>query len=487
MASNVSIQFDRHGKLPVYRQIAQALSERIRTGELAPGERLPAVRTLARTLQVNTITVVKAYRELEQLGLVRARTGSGTFVVPGGRVNVRAPGIGKEADLLGQGQVEIPPGAINFASATPDPGLLPVAAVQRLLNRVIERDGGQAFAYQDSRGYLPLREAVASALGTLGICAAAGAIQVISGGQQGIDVVAKSLLGPGDAVLVECPTYPGAMAAFRSRGARILSVPLEADGPDLTALERLLATVRPRIFYVMPTFQNPTGVVYSRKKKEALLALAQRFGLTLLEDDYLRELNFTEADLTPLAALAPPEVPVLYLKSFSKVLLPGLRLAFLVVPPALGGEVLAAKHTSDIFTSGLFQRVFELFLRERTWEEQLGRIRAVYEERYRTMIAALRDTLPPEITFTPPPGGLNFWLRLPGKQDAAALYQEALKEGVVISPGALFVPAPGPSPWFRLTYASLTPEEIRQGTARLGKACRRLLGKENAVDYTPFV
>lgn len=488
MANTVSVHLDRKSSLPLYRQIAREIAARIRAGEIEPGTKLPAIRLLARVLGVNTVTVVKAYQELERAGLAFSRAGSGTFVAPGSQGDpTLSPDEQPSLELLDQGQVEIPAGAINFASATPDPDLLPVKTVQRLINQVIERDGGRAFAYEDSRGYPPLREAVAAELGRLGIHAGAAAIQVISGGQQGIDVVAKSLLRPGDTVLVEEPTYPGALAAFRSRGARILPVPLEEDGPDLTTLERLLATTRARFFYFMPAFQNPTGIVYSRAKKEGLLQLAARSHLTLLEDDYIRELSFTSMDLTPIAALAPPEVPVLYLKSFSKVLLPGLRLAFLVVPPALGREILAAKHTSDIFTSGLFQRVFDLYLREGIWEEQLARVRALYEERYHALSAALKKELPAEISFKPPAGGLNFWLRLPGNLDADELYREALRERVVIAPGSAFTSGAHPSSCFRLTYASLSLEEIRQGTALLGTAIRRLVGEADETTYTPFV
>lgn len=486
MARSVSVRIARDTSLPLYQQIAEQLAHQINSGEIAPETRLPAIRLLADELQVNTATVVRAYQELKQAGLAVSRTGSGTYVV--GSIPVQQ---NEEKHLpltlLDQGQVEIPAGAINFASATPDPDVLPVGIVQRLINKVIERDGGDAFAYEDSRGYPPLREAVAVTLKQIGIEASTDSIQVISGAQQGIDIVAKSLIDPGDTVLVEQPTYPGALAAFRSRGAHILSVPLQNDGPDLDVLEQTLHTSQPQFFYLMSAFQNPTGIVYSRDKKEKLLQLAARFRLTILEDDYLRELTFNEVDLTPLAAIAPTEVPILYLKSFSKVLLPGLRLAFLVVPPAVSKEVLTAKHASDIFTSGLFQRVFELLIREGIWEEQLAKVRDLYRERYLALSAALHQHLPETISFDLPAGGLNFWLRLPGKKDAFELYKEALQEGVVIAPGSAFSCTGGLSPYFRLTYASCSPEEIERGVTLLATAVRRLLGESPKPDYMPFV
>lgn len=487
MLNSVSVRLDRDASVPLYQQIARQLAEQIETGKIAPESKLPSIRMLANKLQVNTVTVVKAYQELKQAGLAASRGGSGTYVVARVGLNESATHEHLSLTLLDQGQVEIPAGAVNFASATPDSDLLPVATVQRLINQVIERDAGDAFAYEDSRGYPPLREAVARALRELGINTAADNIQVISGAQQGIDIVAKSLINPGDTVLVEEPTYPGALAAFRSRGARIISVPLNQNGPDLDALEQILTTVRPRFFYLMPAFQNPTGIVYNKEAKKGLLQLAARFRLTVLEDDYLRELSFNEVDLTPLAALAPPEVPVIYLKSFSKVLLPGLRLAFLAVPPAMAQEVLTAKHASDIFTSGLFQRVFELLMREGVWEQQLAKVRRLYKKRHRALSTALRQQLPSAIDFNPPPGGLNFWLRLPAGHNAFDLYREALQEGVVIAPGSAFTATGGPSPYFRLTYASCSPEEIERGVTLLSTAVRRLLGELPRPDYMPFV
>ncbi|HHT71157.1 MAG TPA: PLP-dependent aminotransferase family protein, partial [Firmicutes bacterium] len=219
MLNSVSVRLNRDASVPLYQQIARQLAEQIETGKIAPESKLPPIRMLATKLQVNTVTVVKAYQELKQAGLAASRGGSGTYVVARVGLTESATHEHLSLTLLDQGQVEIPAGAVNFASATPDSDLLPVATVQRLINQVIERDAGDAFAYEDSRGYPPLREAVARALRELGINTAADNIQVISGAQQGIDIVAKSLINPGDTVLVEEPTYPGALAAFRSRGA----------------------------------------------------------------------------------------------------------------------------------------------------------------------------------------------------------------------------------------------------------------------------
>jgi 2-aminoadipate transaminase len=485
----VSVHLDSDSTIPLYQQIAQQLAEQIKRGHISAGSKLPAIRLLANKLKVNTITVVKAYQELKQAGLAISRPGSGTYA--SFLDDITADTLPKfeqtTSSMLSQGQLEIPPGAINFASITPDPSLLPVKTVQQLINQVIDRDGGHVFAYEDSRGYPPLRQAIAATLRELGLRVNADNIQIISGAQQGIDIIAKSLIDPGDTVLVEEPTYPGALAAFRSRGARIATVPLEEDGPDLKVLKHLLTTAHPRLFYLMPTFHNPTGIVYSREKKEGLLRLAAHYGLTIVEDDYLRELVFKEADLTPLAALAPAGVPVLYLKSFSKVLLPGLRLAFLAVPPVIGREILTAKHTSDIFTSGLFQRVFELLLKDDIWEQQMTRVRKLYKQRYLVLNTALRQELPPAITFRTPDGGLNFWLRLPDGKNAFELYQEALKEGVIIAPGSTFNSDGHASPYFRLTYASSSPEQIRRGVTMLATATRRLLGETPKPNYMPFV
>lgn len=452
---NVPIHLQRDSHQPLYAQIVDALSQAIESGALPPGARLPSIRALARHLQVNTVTVVTAYKELELGGYVWSRVGSGTFVRTGPPAETTR-------------QIYIPHHGINFASATPTPEIFPVADFKRLLNKVLDRDGGHAFGYQESQGWPPLRESMAQYLAKNGIQSPVENIHIISGAQQGIDLAAKTLVNQNDTIFVEEPTYHGAIASFQSRGARIVSIPLESSGPNLKVLRQQLRRHRPRLFYAMPNFQNPTGYSYSQQKKQALLDLAREYQFTIVEDDYLSELSF-QGPTTPRTLKAmDKEDLVIYIKSFSKILMPGLRLGLLVAPARLNHSLGAAKQFSDISSSGLLQRTLDLYLREEAWQVHLQKLRQIYSARYQRAEAEIKEHLP-QLRFTPPGGGLHLWLQLPQGMDGDELYRHCLREEVLITPGSFFSPSDSYRQYFRLSYAAVTPEEISRGIETMGK------------------
>lgn len=452
---NVSIQLQRQGKEPLYTQIASALAEAIESGQLAPDTRLPSIRALAAALAVNTVTVVTAYRNLEQQGYIWSRVGSGTFVRPAPPAETTR-------------QIYIPHNGINFASATPTPEIFPVADFKRLLNQVLDRDGGHAFGYQESQGWPPLREAMQKYLISSDIHTPADNIHIISGGQQGIDLAAKILANPGDTIFVEGPTYHGAIASFRSRGARIIPIPLEKDGPNLRELGQQLRRHNPKFFYVMPNFQNPTGYSYSVQKKQALLDLARERQFFIVEDDYLSELSFDDISRRPLKAMDSHD-QVMYIKSFSKILMPGLRLGLAVTPAPLNYGIGAAKQFSDISSSGLLQRTLDLYLREQTWHQHIQAMREFYSARYEAALKALAEYLPKEVHFTAPGGGLHLWLKLPQGISGDELYQRCLREDVLITPGSFFAPSGLYDQWIRLSYAAASEDEIFKGVETMGR------------------
>ncbi|MGI5840371.1 MAG: PLP-dependent aminotransferase family protein [bacterium] len=493
---NVSIHIDRNSEKPVYRQVYEQLKAKILAGELRANEKLPPLRELAGSLGVNLVTIVSAYRCLEQDELVIKRVGSGTYVAPA--AGHYLPGSEEESvifsediRLMGQGQMQVQEGALNFATGTPTADLFPVDDIKSLLNEILDREKGYAFAYQKSQGYYPLRESIHRYLSHGGLNVNIGDIMIVSGAQQGIDILAKAFLRSGDTLVSESPTYTGAISAFRSRGASILTVPIGSDGPDLVGLEEVLSKNRVRLIYVMPNFQNPTGYSYSPAKKLAILRLAERFDALLVEDDCLSDLNFSGQDCTPLKALDQLG-RVIYVKSFSKILMPGFRLAFLVVPSAFLNDVLAAKHTADISTSGLTQMVFDLYLRKGLWQKHIVRMKELYHERYLAMLRALRLHLPPEVEFSPPGGGLSFWLALPAGYYADSLYPEAIRRGIAFTPGSAFLPRQQPSRYFRLSIATVAAGEIDSGIRSLGEVIRTYLSGTAAVSpeqtsYTPIV
>jgi DNA-binding transcriptional MocR family regulator len=499
---SINIKIDNSGQMPLYLQIASQLSALIKKGDIKPGEKLPPIRKLARNLGVNPITVVNAYKTLEEEGYVYSRIGSGTFAVnhyeygkSGDIQKFSLPLLEEtghsEFSLMDQGQIQIKPGTINFASATPSPELFPVNEFKEVLNEVLERDKGFAFSYQESQGFYPLRESIADFVELYNINTTPEEIQIISGAQQGIDIISKVLINPGDYIFIESPSYTGAISAFNSRGARLVEIPIKPDGIDLDFLENSLNKQRPKFIYLMPCFQNPTGYLYSEATRKGILDLAERYNFLIIEDDHLSDLNFSNKRVLPLKS-SDKNHRVVYIKSFSKIFMPGLRLAFLISPVQIFNDILTAKHSSDISTSGLLQRAFDLYLRKGIFPAHIESTRRIYKQRYDTMLSSLKKFLPGDISMNPPSGGLNFWLRLPEGYISNNLYIECLKKDILFVPGSFFFPSQKPSPYFRLSFAAVNNHEILQGVEVLSRVIRVFLKeyagiKAPSPTYIPFL
>lgn len=484
-----TIQLNKTGEQHLYIQLYQKLKELIEKGILEENQKLPPIRRLAEQLDVNNVTVVNAYKLLEEEGLVVKKVGSGTYVAPlVAKVDRDVP-VDEEMELMNQGQMTLKQNMISFATATPDPDLFPIQDVKNAINQVLERDGGEAFGYQESLGYLPLREAVCHYLASRQINCQVKNIQVVSGAQQGIDILAKALLNYGDIVFTEEPTYSGAISAFKSRGAKIIGIPVRPDGLDLEILEARLREYQPKFLYIMSTFQNPTGYSYSEAKKLRLLEIAREWGVVIVEDDCLSELYFSAEPSVPLRAMAGAG-DVIYIKSFSKIFLPGFRIAFMVTPEEIIGRMMAAKHTSDISSSGLIQRTFDLLLRRGLWEKHIEGMRQIYQEKYQYFLRLLAEHIPSQVQYTIPQGGINFWLTLPEGYSSNQLYKQCIAEGVVFVPGSVFAPDGRPNRHFRLSIASVEEEEMLAGIRVLAQVIRAFLAEhhqEYHVAYTPLM
>ncbi|MCK8828154.1 PLP-dependent aminotransferase family protein [Natroniella acetigena] len=472
------IQLEKELTKPLYLQLYSQIKGLIEEGKLQAHDKLPSIRKLAKGLQVNTVTVVNGYNVLEEEGLVYKKVGSGTFIMPNEQIKDKIiPGEGQADDSeLKKEDEEV----INFGTVAPSPSLFPIQAFKRLLNQVLDRDQGYAFGYQKSQGYLPLRESIAQYVENYQIEIGAEQIQIVSGAQQGLDVLAKTFLDYGDTVFVERPTYPGAISAFKSRKVELIDIPLEKDGLNLEELEVLLKRYKPKFLYLMPNFQNPTGYSYSLKKKKELLKLADQYELLIIEDDCVSDLNYLGQPRKSLKAL-DTEDKVVYLKSFSKLYMPGLRLAFMIIPSSYCEDILVSKYLSDIFTDGLVQRVLDLYLRREDWQEQLNCLKEKYSQRYQVMITALKEYLPPNVDYIEPEGGLNLWLKLPQQVSATKLHKVLRKDGVNIAPGALFYHTKPHKNRIRLSIAAVTCQQIEEGIQQLGQRIREELKEEG--DY----
>ena len=498
------IPIDRDSPVALYRQIERFLREQIQTGALAPETRLPATRELAAGLGVSRITVTNAYAELEAEGLVYSRQGSGTFVAPPLGPLPEPQGERPIADwplwqqqLLSRtwvpGQRELDRLAesimrsdvISLYGGFGDIELFPADEVRRTLQSVLRRDGPQALGYGEQRGYPPLRATVAQILSSQGVPTRPEHVLGTSGSQQALALVAWSLLRPGDVVLVESPTYTGAIDLFRSLDVRLLGVPMDEEGMLVEPLEEGLRSSRPQLIYTIPTFQNPTGTCRSGRRRRQVIGLADRYNVPILEDDFAGDLRYEGHAQPALRALAPGG-RVIYTSTFSKMLVPGLRVGFLVAEGPVYERLLACKKVIDLATSSLAQRVLEAYITVGRYQAHLRRICRVYRSRRDTMLAALERCMPPGTAYQTPQGGLFIWLRLPAGLSAIELAPLAGEEGVAFAPGPLFSPGGHAQSYLRLNFVMHPPEVIEDGILRLGRAVERLLARREQKEKEEY-
>lgn len=446
-----SIKLQKEHSEHLYVQLFKSLRALIFNGMLPPHEKLPPIRKMAELLDVNNVTVVNAYKLLEDELLVYKKIGSGTFVAP----------VSEEPE---EGTVKVQPQRVpyDFSISSPTADLFPVDDFKLVLNEVLERDKGFAFGYQESKGFLPLRQSLCQYLEAQEIKVSPESLQIISGAQQGIDLVSKALLDYGDAVVVEAPTYTGAIANFKLKGANIIEVPLEKDGLSIEHLESLLKRQRIKLLYIMPNCQNPTGITYSEEKREKLLALSKQYNFWIVEDDYASDLHYGQMQFRSLKRLNDSD-KIIHIKSFSKVLMPGLRLGFMIVPTALADAIGMAKHTADISTSGLIQRAFDLYIRKGFWDKQMKSMRNLFEARYLKTKAILSEELPEGVSFIDPQGGYNFWITLPEGLSADEFTWKLGEHGIAVVAGSVFYHTQMKSTSFRVSIAGLEADQIEEG------------------------
>lgn len=461
----VTIKLSKGKNLPLYVQLYEQINLMIKQHLLAPGYKLPPIRKLADYLQVNPSTVVNAYRELEQNGFIFSKRGSGSYVAEqinnnvdeDEKINYMPIDLTDDINALKENNQ-----MINMSSIALNPEMISIETFKQVVNAVLERDKGYAFTYQDSQGYLPLRQSLTKELAKKRIQTTPEYIQIISGAQQGIDIVARAILKHGDTVFVENPTYPGAIAAFRSCGAKIIDIKLIKEGIDLVDLENKLRQFRPKLVYIMPNIQNPTGITYTKSICRRLMGLVRYYNAYVLEDDYISGLSYQEKNPVPLKAYDTDD-RVIYIRSLSKIFMPGLRLAYLIMPQKLAQDLLNVKHISDIATAGLTQRVFDYYLREGLWQEHLIAIRKVCKKQFEFALKLAKKYLPKDIVYIKPIGGLSLWLNLPDRLQATEIINKAKNEGVIIGDGAPFFVRNAPNKQIRLSFATLSLAEINKG------------------------
>ena len=355
------------------------------------------------------------------------------------------------------------PGIISFAGGLPSPKTFPVEEFAQACARVLRDDAQAALQYAASEGYGPLREWVAASLPWK---VEASQVLITTGSQQGLDLAAKVLIDTDSRILVETPTYLGALQAFAPMQPQVHSVASDDEGVDVADLRRVQQAGSPaRFLYVLPNFQNPTGRMMSEARRAALSRAAAELALPLIEDNPYGELWFDQPPPAPLTARYPQGC--LYLGSFSKVLAPSLRLGFLVAPPALFPKLLQAKQAADLHSPGFNQRVVAEVIKDGFLDRHVPRIRALYKAQRDIMLDALARHMPEGVTWNRPDGGMFLWARLPAGLDAAALLPAAVERGVAYVPGAAFYASAADARTMRLSFVTASAEEIERGTAAL--------------------
>jgi GntR family transcriptional regulator/MocR family aminotransferase len=490
------IPLDRQSDIPLYQQIKSHLQQGILSGSLAPDTRLPASRQLAHDLGVNRITVETAYSELEADGLIYSRVGSGTYVLPSlplppsPQDNPEAAwplwqqsaqtgdAVSRSFEMDEMLKTSQHPHTISFAGGASAPHMFPGDDFRKVLQAVMRRDGMAALDYGESNGYAPLRATIAHVLASQGLQARPENILITAGSQQALSLVSQLLLKPGDTILVESPTYGGALELFRALNFEVVGIPMDKQGMQVERLEKLLQQHHPKLIYTIPNFHNPTGTCLNSSRRRELIVLADRYNIPILEDDFVGDLRYDGRAQPSLKALDPGG-RVIYANTFSKMLMPGLRVGYLLVEGPIYESLVNFKHVNDLATSTLIQRALEAYVTVGRYQAHLRRSCQIFRKRRDAMLAALHRYLPVNIHFDSPQGGLFLWVRLPDEMSSDALLPLACREGVDFVPGSRFFPdGVQGKDWMRLNFVLHSPDEIEEGVKRLKKAIERLAAGE---------
>ncbi len=386
--------------------------------------------------------------------------------------NVETSAIRELFKLLGK------PGIISFAGGFPDSAMFDVDGIREAANKALAEEPGGALQYGATEGYNPLREQLAAFMGSKGVQVNPDGLIVTTGSQQALDLIGKTLVDPGAKVIVEAPTFLATIQCFRLYGAQVIGAPIDAQGVQVDKLEQLIAEHKPRFVYLIPTFGNPSGATLSLERRKRILELAVKTKTVVIEDDPYGDLYFGEAPPPSLMALTT-QVPgsrdwLVHCGSLSKVLSPGLRVGWMIAPPALLARATMCKQFSDAHTSTFAQATAAQYLKAGRMPSTLARVREVYAGRARTMGECLKKELGDAIAFTQPGGGLFFWARLTGAggkiKDGNELAKRAIDQGVAFVPGAPFFATNPDVSSLRLSFATVGEDKIREGVERLGKA-----------------
>lgn len=443
-----------------YIDISEHIKLLIENGAIEDGEKMPAIRSLSEFLGVNKDTVILAYKKLNQEGYLTQSQGSGSYA----RKRESIKNFRNEYSEIFQNiSVNASKEFIDLTSEITSAKFFEIDKLKEIFNEVLTRDGILALSYNDPLGYKNLREIINNEFWN-GENSLSNML-IISGAQQGIDIVSKALINTNDYVVVEKPTYSGALAVFKLRKANVFEIKIEDDGIDVKALERILKKYKIKFLYTMSYFQNPTGISCSLEKKLKVLELARKYDFYILEDDYLSELRYDNC-IDHVTYRELDKERVIYVKSFSKIFLPGVRVGYLIAPDKFTDILEHSKISSDISTSSLMQRALEMYISKGYWKKHINLLKSEYSKRYNFVINLINERLGEYVDYIEPKGGLNIFLNIKKEIeiDSKELFYKLIEKKTVITPGIMYYHNPREgNKSFKLGFSETDYYKIEQG------------------------
>lgn len=504
MLPTFTVPLDRHSEEPLYRQLIRHIKLQIDSGQLPTGTRLPASRELAEQISISRISVVNAYAELRTEGYLSAHAGRGTFVNRTSNTpldNSDAPRHKtlhpqhpaqsiEQTDYTLRDMLRLSkrPGIINFSHGAPPPDFYPMHQLRDAINTVLDRDGVNALGYEQTEGYAPLRATVRDYVSGLGIRCTADNVLITAGAQQAIDLAVQSLAQEGDTLITADPTYLGILDIARARRVRVQSIPMDDEGLRIDLLEQyLMDGHKPRLMYIMPTFHNPTSAVMPLHRRRQLLNLANEYQIPVIEDAVYHELRY-EGETVPLLKELDETGIVIHVSAYSKILLPGMRIGYMIAGKNYLERLVRVKAAADISTSGLNQRAMHHLIQRGILTFQLEHNNRELHLRRDAAIRSLEKHFPPGTTWNRPQGGLYLWVKLPKNGPTAAeLFMAANKKDVSFAVGNVFFNGNGGTHYLRLNYGLQKPKLIDEGFRRIGAAWRELMGDYQTIECAPVL
>lgn len=456
-------QLDARSDVPLYRQLYESLVLGIKMGSFRNNDKLPPTRELALQLGLNRTTVSAAYALLEQDGLIRGEVGRGSFVQ-----------FDRNSALE---DAPVPDGPVSFASSRPAQDQFPVHEFQDVAREVIESaEAAGILQLGPPNGYTPLRHYLLEQARGTGEAGPDDDVLITSGCQQALDLLQRVNAGPGSAVAVEDPVYHGLKNVFERGGARLIGVPMRADGIQAADVGAVLSRDHPAMLMLTPNFQNPTGLTMSRKAREETMELARNSRTLLIENDIYGDLRYRGEHVPTIKSL-DPNAGTLLLRSFSKVAFPGLRVGWMIGPRPVLARLAEAKQWCDLHSDQLSQAILLRFAQSGRLERHLERVRVTGLQRLEAVLKACEKHLPQGSTFTRPDGGMSLWAKLPEGLDTSELLPRAQREGVSYLPGRQFAIGRAEPGSLRISFGALAPSQIERGLLLLGKIFREELDR----------